>query len=150
MAVATEQVMPQVSPSQKQIWQASYRSDLVSAQFRICPVFQRFHDLRNLQASYTKSGHELETGPEDPKSASTLEEYVGELLSRIQPAAASEDRRETVAQYVQHVIAQAFQPAVEASFLPTVLLLRDDFDLAVLLLIRAKLVMVLRPSISSC
>lgn len=46
----------------------------------------------------------------------SVEEYVGELLSRIQPAPASEHRRKTVAQYVQDIIAKAFQPTVEASF----------------------------------
>ena len=50
----------------------------------------------------------------EPKTPS-VEEYVGELLSRIQPAPASEHRRSTVAQYVQDIIKKAFQPAVEAS-----------------------------------
>jgi hypothetical protein len=49
--------------------------------------------------------------------APSVEEYVGELLSRIQPAPASEHRRKTVAQYVQEIIAKAFQPAIEASIL---------------------------------
>ena len=70
-----------------------------------------------LQASYAKPGREPEVGVKDSHKASSVEEYVGDLLSRIQPAPASEHRRRTVAQYVQDVIAQAFQPAVEASFL---------------------------------
>lgn len=49
--------------------------------------------------------------------APSVEEYVGDLLSRIQPAPASEHRRKTVAQYVQDIIAKAFQPAIEASIL---------------------------------
>lgn len=60
-----------------------------------------------------------ESGVKDLKKAPSVEEFVGELLSRIQPAPASEHRRRTVAQYVQDVIAQAFQPGVEASFIAT-------------------------------
>lgn len=69
-----------------------------------------------LQASYAKPSRELEVGVKDSHKAPSVEEYVGDLLSRIQPAPASEHRRRTVAQYVQDVIAQAFKPAVEASF----------------------------------
>lgn len=45
----------------------------------------------------------------------SVDEYVGELLARIQPARASEERRRSVAQYVQDVIARAFLPAHEVS-----------------------------------
>lgn len=69
-----------------------------------------------LQASYAKPSRELEVGVKDSHKAPSVEAYVGDLLSRIQPAPASEHRRRTVAQYVQDVIAQAFKPAVEASF----------------------------------
>lgn len=55
-------------------------------------------------------------GVKDLNKASSVEEYVGTLLSRIQPAPASEDRRSIVAEYVKAKISQAFQPAVEASF----------------------------------
>lgn len=71
---------------------------------------------RSLQASFAKTGNVPENGAKDVNKTPTVEEYVGTLLSRIQPAAASEYRRRTVAQYVQDVIAQAFQPAVEASY----------------------------------
>ncbi len=68
------------------------------------------------QASYAKPAREAEGGAKDSQKTISVEEYVGDLLSRIQPAPASEHRRRTIAQYVQDVIAQAFQPAVEANF----------------------------------
>ena len=45
-----------------------------------------------------------------------MDDFVGELLARIQPAPASELRRKSVAEYVQNVISRAFQPGFEASF----------------------------------
>ena len=68
-----------------------------------------------MQAPYASTNNVSENGVKDSSKAPTVEEYVGNLLSRIQPAAASEYRRRSVAQYVQDAIAQAFQPAVEAS-----------------------------------
>lgn len=56
------------------------------------------------------------SGPDNASKAPNVEQYVDELLARIQPAPASETRRKTVAQYVQDVIARAFLPAFEARF----------------------------------
>ena len=50
---------------------------------------------------------------QSPGKMPSVDDFVGELLTRIQPAQASEKRRKTVAQYVQDVIARAFQPAFE-------------------------------------
>ncbi len=67
-----------------------------------------------LQVPQIKSDKDGETVSEDTVKLQSVEEYVGDLLSRIQPAPASEHRRKTVAQYVQDIIAKAFQPNCEA------------------------------------
>ena len=51
-----------------------------------------------------------ENGAKAKPTSPSLDDFVGELLQRIQPAPASEARRKTVAEYVQSVIAKAFSP----------------------------------------
>lgn len=51
--------------------------------------------------------------PNKASAKDVAENFVLDLLSRIQPAPASEMRRKMVARYVQDTIKRAFQPAVE-------------------------------------